>query len=75
MTPFIVSDESLHIAGAGLKELDLINKHRYTLSELGAVIVKEFSCEHILCFNGCSFESLRPGKEVDYNVCDLCLKW
>jgi hypothetical protein len=68
--PFIVSDESLHTAGAGLNKFDLINN-----AEIDAVIVKEFSREQILHFNDCSFESLRPGEEIEDSVCDLCLKW
>jgi hypothetical protein len=73
--PSIVLDESLHTAGVGLNEFDLINKHRYTLAEIDAVIVEEFSCEQILHFNDCSFESLRPGEKIEDSVCDLCLKW
>ncbi len=40
--PFILSDGSLHSAGAGLNEFDLINNHKYTLSEIDSVIAKEF---------------------------------
>jgi hypothetical protein len=51
--PFIVSDGSLHTAGAGLNEFDLINNHKYTLSEIDSVVVKEFSRERMLHFNNC----------------------
>jgi hypothetical protein len=75
MMPFIVSDGSLHTAGAGLNEFDLINNHRYTLSEIDSVIVKDFSRERMLHFDDFSFESLRPGQEIGDSVCDICLKW
>ena len=75
MMPFIVSDESLHTTGAGLNEFDHIYNHRYTLSEIDSVIVKEFSRERILYFDDFSFESLRSGQEIRDSVCDLCLKW
>ena len=68
--PFIVSDGSLHTAGAGLNEFDLINNHIYTLSEIDSVIAKE----RMLHFDDFSFESLRPGQEIGDSVCDLCLK-
>ena len=73
--PFIVSDGSLHTAGAGLNEFDLINNHKYTLSEIDSVIAKEFSRESMVQFDDFSFESLRPGQEIGDSVCDLCLKW
>ncbi len=73
MMPFIVSDGSLHTAGAGLNEFDLINNHKYTLSEIDSVIAKEFSREHMLHFADFLFESLRPGQEIKDSVCDLFL--
>ena len=73
--PFIVSGGSLQTAGAGLNEFDLINNHKYTLSEIDSVIAKEFSRESMVQFDDFSFESLRPGQEIGDSVCDLCLKW
>ena len=73
--PFVVSDKSLHTAGAGLNEFDLIKGQRCTLLEIDDTIIKEFSREQIIICNDFSFESLNPGKEIDDNVCDLCLKW
>ena len=43
--------------------------------EIDDTIIKEFSREQIIICNDFSFESLNPGKEIDDNVCDLCLKW
>lgn len=73
--PFVVSDKSLHTAGAGLNEFDLIKEQRSTLLEIDETIIKEFSRERIIICNEDSFESLNPGEEIDDNVCDLCLKW
>ena len=73
--PFIVSDGSLHTAGAGLNDFDLINNHKNTLSEIDSVIAKEFSRERMLHFDDFLFESLRLGQEIGDSVCDLCLKW
>ncbi len=73
--PFVVSDKSLHTAGAGLNEFDLINKQSCTLLEIDDTIIKEFSREQIILCYDYSFESLNPGEEIDDNVCDLCLKW
>jgi hypothetical protein len=73
--PFVVSDKSLHTAGAGLNEFDLIKEQRCTLLEIDNTIIKEFSREQIIICNDYSFESLNPGEEIDDNVCDLCLKW
>ncbi len=73
--PFIISDGSLHTAGAGLNEFDLINNHKYTLSEIDSVIAKEFSRERMLHFDDFLFESLRPVQEIGDSACDLCLKW
>ena len=73
--PFVVSDKSLHTAGAGLNEFDLIKEKRYTLLEIDNTIIKEFSREQIIICNDYSFESLNPGEDIDDNVCDLCLKW
>jgi hypothetical protein len=44
MMPFIVLDKSLHKAGAGLNEFDLMNELRCTLAEIDNVIVKECFC-------------------------------
>ncbi len=73
--PFVVSDKSLHAAGAGLNEFDLIKQQRCTLLEIDNTIIKEFSHQHIIICNDYSFKSLNPGEEIDDNVCDLCLKW
>ena len=75
--PFHVSIKSLHTAGAGLNEFDLIKEQRCTPLEIDDTIIKEFSREQIIIIicNDYSFESLNPGEEIDDNVCDLCLKW
>ena len=73
--PFSVSDKSLHRAGAGLNEFDLIKEQRCTLLEIYDPIIKEFSREQIIICNDYSFELLNPGEELDDNVCDLCQKW
>ena len=73
--PFVVSDKSLHTAGAGLNKFDLIKEQRCTLLEIDDTIIKEFSRKQIIICNDYSFESLNPGEEIDDNVCDLCLKW
>ena len=63
--PFVVSDKSLHTAGAGLNEFDLIKEQRCTLLEIDDTIIKEFSREPIIICNEDSFESLNPGEEID----------
>jgi hypothetical protein len=45
--PFIVSDESLHMAGAGLNEFDLISIQKSTFSERDNLIVEEFACNQV----------------------------
>ena len=72
--PFFVSDKSLHTAGAGLNEFDLIKEQRCTLLEIDNTIIKEFSREQIIICYEYSFELLNLGEEIDDNVCDLCLK-
>ena len=73
--PFNALGKTLHKAGDGLNEFDLINNHKYTLSEIDSVIAKEFSRESMVHFDDFLFESLRPGQEIGDSVCDLCLKW
>jgi len=73
--PFDVSDKTLHTAGAGWNEFELIKEKRCTLLEIDDTIIKEFSREQIIFCNDYSFESLNPGEDIDDNVCDLCLKW
>ena len=63
--PFVVSDKSLHTAGAGLNEFDLIKEQRCTVLEIDDTIIKEFSREPIIICNEDSFESLNPGEEID----------
>jgi hypothetical protein len=75
MMPLIVSDKSLHTAGARLNEIDLINEQRCTLAVIDDAIIKKISPDQILYFNNCLFESLKPGEEIGDNVCGLCLKW
>jgi hypothetical protein len=62
--PFVVSDKSLHTAGAGLNEFDLIKEQRCTLLEIDDTIIKEFSREQIIICNDYSFELLNPGKKL-----------
>jgi len=38
--PFVVSGKSLHTAGDGLNEFDLIKEKRYTLLEINDTIIK-----------------------------------
>jgi hypothetical protein len=75
MMPLIVSDKSLHAAGASLNEFDLIFGQRYALAVIDDAIIKEFSPDQILYFNDCLLETLKPGEEIDDNVCGLRLKW
>jgi len=72
---FVVSDKSLHTAGAGLNEFDLIKEQRCTFLEIDDTIIKEFSREQIIICNDYSFESLNLGEEIDDKLCDICLKW
>ncbi len=73
--PFVVSDKSLHTAGAGLNEFDLIKEQSCTLLEIDNTIIKEFSRQQVIICNDYSFESLNPGEDIDDNVCGPCLKW
>ncbi len=73
--PFNASGKTLHKAGVGLNEFDLIIKHSGSVTDLDDAIHKKFSHDMKLQFNGCSFESLIPGKDIEDNVCDLCINW
>ena len=48
--PFVVSDKSLHTAGAGLNKFDLIKEQRCNLLEIDSKVIKEFSRkQNIIC--------------------------
>jgi hypothetical protein len=67
--------KTLHKAGDRLNEFDLIIKHSSSVTDLDDVIHEKFSHDMKLQFNDCSFESLIPGKNIEDNVCDLCINW
>jgi hypothetical protein len=46
--PFVVSDKSLHTAGAGLNKFDLIKEQRCNILEIDNTIIKEFSHKQII---------------------------
>jgi hypothetical protein len=73
--PFNASGKTLHKAGVGLNEFDLIIKHSGSVTDLDDAVHEKFSHDMKLQFNGCSFESLIPGKDIDDNVCELCINW
>jgi hypothetical protein len=73
--PFNASGKTLHKAGVGLNEFDLIIKHSGSVTDLDNAIHEKFSHDMKLQFNGCSFELLIPGKDIEDNVCDLCISW
>jgi hypothetical protein len=73
--PFNASGKTLHKAGVGLNEFDLIIKHSSSVTDLDDAIHEKFSHDMRLQFNGCSFESLIPGRDIEENVCDLCINW
>ena len=54
--PFVVSDKSLHTAGAGLNKFDLIKEQRCNLLEIDNTIIKEFSRKQIIICNDYSFK-------------------
>ncbi len=71
--PFNSSGETLHKAGVGLNEFDLIIKQSGSVSV--DAMHEKFSHDMKLQFNGCSLESLILGKDIEDNVCDLCINW
>jgi hypothetical protein len=73
--PFNALGKTLHKAGDGLNEFDLIIKHRNSVTDLEDAIHEKFSHIEKLQFNDCSFELLIPGKDIEDNVCDLCINW
>jgi hypothetical protein len=73
--PFNALGKTLHKAGDGLNEFDLIIKHSGSVTDLDNSIHEKFSCDMKLQFNDCSFELLIPGKDIEDNVCDLCINW
>ncbi len=73
--PFNALDKALHKAGDGLNEFDFIIKHSGSVTDLDAAIHDKFFHDMKLQFNDCSFESLIPGKDIENNVCDLCINW
>ncbi len=73
--PFNASGKTLHKAGVGLNEFDLIIKHSGSVTDLDNTIHEKFSHDTKLQFFGCSFELLIPGKDIEDNVCDLRINW
>ena len=73
--PFNALGKTLHKAGDGLNEFDLIIKHSGSVTDLDDAIHEKFSHDMKLQFNDCSFELLIPGKDIEDNVCDLCINW
>ncbi len=73
--PFNALGKTLHKAGDGLNEFDLIIKHSGSVTDLDDAIHEKFSHDINLQFNDCSFESLIPGKDIEDNVCDLWINW
>ncbi len=73
--PFNALGKTLHKAGDGLNEFDLIVKHSSSVTDLDDAIHDKFSHDMKLQFNDCSFELLIPGKDIEDNVCDLCTNW
>jgi hypothetical protein len=73
--PFNALGKTLHKAGDGLNEFDLIIKHSGSVTDLDNAIHEKFSHVMKLQFNDCSFESLIPGKDIEDNVYDLCINW
>jgi hypothetical protein len=71
--PFNALGKTLHKAGDGLNEFDLIIKHSGSVTDLDDAIHEQFSHDMKLQFNDCSFQSLIPGKDIEDNVCDLCI--
>ncbi len=67
--PFIDSDKSLHKSGEWLNEFDLI------INQSNSYPDAKFSNHMKLHFNSGSFKLLIPGKDIDDNVCDLCINW
>ena len=73
--PFNALGKTLHKAGDGLNEFDLIIKHSGSVTDLDDAIHDKFSHDMKLQFYDCSFELLIPGKDIKDNVCDLCINW
>jgi hypothetical protein len=63
--PFNASGKTLYQAGVGLNEFDLIIKHSGSVTDLDDAIHEKFSHDMKLQFNGCSLESLIPGKDIE----------
>jgi hypothetical protein len=73
--PFNALGKTLYKAGDKLNEFDLIIKHRCSVTDLDNAIHEKISHDIKLQFNDCSFELLIPGKDIEDNVCDLCINW
>jgi hypothetical protein len=73
--PFNALGKTLHKAGDGLNEYDLIIKHSGSVKDLDNAIHENFYHGMKLQLNDCSFEFLIPGKDIEDNVCDLCINW
>jgi hypothetical protein len=71
--PFNALGKTLHKAGDGLNEFDLIIKYSSSVTNLDNAIHEKFSHDMKLQFNHCSFELLIPGIDIEDNVCDLCI--
>jgi hypothetical protein len=54
--PFNALGKTLHKAGDGLNEFDLIIKHNGSVTDLDDAIHEKFSHDMKLKFNDCSFE-------------------
>ncbi len=53
--------------------MHLTIKHSVSVTDLDNAIHDKFSHDMKLQFNDWSFESLIPGKDIEDNVCDLCI--
>jgi len=73
--PFISSDKTLYKSGDGLNEFDLFINQTKSYQDLDKALHEKYSNQMILNFNGGSFQSLIPGRDIDDNVCDLCIDW
>jgi hypothetical protein len=67
--------KTLHKAGDGLNEFDPIIKHSGSVTDLDDAIHEKFSHDMKLQFNDFSFDLLVPGKDIEDNVCHLCINW
>ncbi len=73
--PFNALGKTLHKAWDGLNKIDLIIKHGSSVTDLDNAIHEKLSHDMKLQFNDSSFEFLISGKDIEDNVCDLCINW